>query len=292
MADAEMMIHKAVDVLDIGNLGEQANARKIAVTPDIAAEWLANQAPNRPLSQCHFNKMIADLEAGTWYYNGETIKFNKLGQLFDGQHRLEAIVRSGVTTFMMVAYDLDDTLVDYNRTRSASDILTIKYLMSNGTMVSGTVGLVLRYENTLPGQRLASGASAFLRKTSIVERAVTDLSISESCRLVGKSGWEGWMPPSVMAFVYHMARQTSPVEAEHFVHKCRTGEFVKGEPSHTLRTGLTVRRPYDTKPKRDMIAALTAKAWLAHEIGARIGNLKYPDGEQFPRFRCDSLRDR
>lgn len=292
MVDAKTSLEMAFDMIDIANLGAQAKAREIQVTPGLALAWLGHQAPNRPVSRSHSNKMIEDMRSGTWYYNGETIKFNKRGELFDGAHRLEAIVRSGATVAMMVVYDVDDTLVDNNRTRTAADVLAIKYLMSNGTMVAGTVKLLLRYENTQPGQRLASDASPFLRKTAIIERAADDLSIGESCRLVGKSGWEGWMPPSVMAFVYHMARQTSPVEAEKFVHKCRCGEFVKGEPSHTLRTTLTVRRPFDTKPKRDMIAALTTKAWIAHEIGARIARLKYPDGEQFPRFRCDSVRDR
>jgi hypothetical protein len=58
------------------------NVRMIAnvetFTPELATEVLRAQNPdkNRNLNMAHVHKLAADIKAGRWMLNGETIKFN------------------------------------------------------------------------------------------------------------------------------------------------------------------------------------------------------------------------
>lgn len=68
------------------------------------------------------------MEAGRWRLNGETVKFSATGHLYDGQHRLNAVVQSGTTVPMVVIRGLGDDVmptVDAGAKRSYSDALKL-----------------------------------------------------------------------------------------------------------------------------------------------------------------------
>lgn len=68
------------------------------VTPELARQLLAQLAPyQRKIELRHVQALEADMRAGRWKPNGSPIRFDKNGNLCDGQHRLAACIRSGVT---------------------------------------------------------------------------------------------------------------------------------------------------------------------------------------------------
>lgn len=86
------------------------------VEPHTAAEYLKlNRDNNRNRVASTVTKYARDMANGSWQLNGQSIKFDKDGQLFDGQHRLEAGVRSqtpfasivvrNVNNFAFATYD-------------------------------------------------------------------------------------------------------------------------------------------------------------------------------------------
>jgi hypothetical protein len=98
------------------------------ITPDKAREYLAANRFNRPLSRTVVADYVAAMKAGEWLLNGEAIKFDWNGQLVDGQHRLEAIVRAEVPTDFVVIRDLDPGVfktLDTGKKRTAADVLSI-----------------------------------------------------------------------------------------------------------------------------------------------------------------------
>jgi hypothetical protein len=68
-------------------------------------------------------------QRGEWDLNGQTIKVSVDGALLDGQHRLEAVVHSGVTISSVVVRGLSpaarDT-IDTGRRRRLADVLAIE----------------------------------------------------------------------------------------------------------------------------------------------------------------------
>lgn len=98
------------------------------VTPALAESYLRSNDKNRPLSASRLAAMSAVMRGGGWQNNGEAVIFSNSDKLLDGQHRLGAIVDSGVTQRILVVRGVEDEAfhtIDTGRIRRSSDILAI-----------------------------------------------------------------------------------------------------------------------------------------------------------------------
>ena len=67
------------------------------IDPEMAARLLETNTKNRPLDRRSITAMIRDMREGRWQFNAAPIVVDETGKLADGQHKLTAIVESGVT---------------------------------------------------------------------------------------------------------------------------------------------------------------------------------------------------
>ena len=72
------------------------------VTPDIAESWIATMVPNRKLKDSTVASYANDMTNGDWLLSPQGIAFDDAGRLFDGQHRLRAVIRAGVAVNLLV----------------------------------------------------------------------------------------------------------------------------------------------------------------------------------------------
>lgn len=97
------------------------------ITPEKAKVYLEKNVPNnRPINEMRVRNYVHDMLTGAWSDNGETIKFNTQGELIDGQHRLTAIVKAGVSIWTWVARDVDKNAfwtVDTGAIRTGAQIM-------------------------------------------------------------------------------------------------------------------------------------------------------------------------
>ena len=113
----------------------------VTVTPQEAALWLnTKNSNNRPISENAVAKYSQEMKERRWKLNGQSIGFNKAGQLTNGQHRLLACVRSNTPFETVVVYgvenDVFDTIDDCN-SRSLADVLHIKGETGSGLLSCG-----------------------------------------------------------------------------------------------------------------------------------------------------------
>jgi len=80
----------------------------VLITPDLAAMWLktSNKA-NRSIGERHVDKLANDMISGKWRTTHQGIAFYEDGVLADGQHRLAAIIKSGIAQQMLVVTGLE-----------------------------------------------------------------------------------------------------------------------------------------------------------------------------------------
>ena len=97
------------------------------ITPEIAESMLENNPNNRTVSNGTVKAYAADMLADNWdEKTGVAISIDADGNLRDGQHRLEAIVLSGVSIHSWVCRNVaSDGIYDNNRKRSTSDQISI-----------------------------------------------------------------------------------------------------------------------------------------------------------------------
>src|SRR5690554_2314745 len=102
---------------------------RILITPDQAIKWLEQaNTNNRKLSQKHVDRLARDMTEGKWVLTHSGIAFGPDGTLLDGQHRLWAIVESGVSVEMFVWRGVEPQsmmAIDAGKSRSLADILNI-----------------------------------------------------------------------------------------------------------------------------------------------------------------------
>lgn len=125
------------------------------ITPAVAAAYLEFNRNNRPIKAKHVAQLAASMARGQWMLTHESIAFASSGRLIDGQHRLSAIVKSGITVRMAVTRDSDQntfavigdaarrtgcdvlsTLSEANASRLAGMIRCALEGMDRGAMVS------------------------------------------------------------------------------------------------------------------------------------------------------------
>lgn len=110
-------------------LAGRPTAKLTLVTPETAERWLERNESNRNIRPAHVAAMARDMVAGHWQLTGEAIKFDTDGRLIDGQHRLTAVVLSGVGVQMLVVSGLrseSQQVMDTGAKRTAFDALGLR----------------------------------------------------------------------------------------------------------------------------------------------------------------------
>lgn len=127
----------------------------VKVDPALAAEWLTHNTNNRPIRPAVLASYVRDMQAGRWQLTGEAIKFATDGTLLDGQHRLEAVVRSGATVQMFVISGLSPhtrEVMDTGSKRTTADALKMNG-ENNSVALAAGARLAVRFEQGLADER-------------------------------------------------------------------------------------------------------------------------------------------
>ena len=266
----------------------------VRVTPEIAARWLKNNGKNRNLSAVHAKRLAAVMAAGNWSLNGQTISFDDQGRLLDGQHRLTAVVLSGVSVDMAVATEVVDerafqTYDAIQLKRGANQIARMMAPIKNATKVSSAARIIMAWEaassyhefiNYFSGSKFIDpfpeDVAAKTVEISEEFNAVFD-SLGSFIKLArARSAW--------VALVIILKR-IDPVSTESFVYKLREGLFTDpNDPVKLLREKMLKDGGYGGVANNDrhfvvLLIHLTVKAWNAHIKGKTLPFLRFSPGQ-------------
>lgn len=178
----------------------------ILITPEMAQETLKRNTLNRTVRRKTVASYAAAMQAGMWKENGEPIIIGHDNILIDGQHRLLAIVASGKTLRMLVAFDVDPSTrdtVDGGLRRTNGDVLSIEGI-TNGPRVSACI-IGLAY--TVQGYRPQAGTipRELVINAYIENEAQVNAVIISSTRATSASGhrWEPAEWTSALVIAQH-----------------------------------------------------------------------------------------
>lgn len=115
----------------LSKLQEEMTSVVMEVTPQMAEQWLKrNHGKQRKVSWARIESFAADMTAGAWALTHQGICFGADGDLIDGQHRLHAIVRAGVSVRLLVIRNPEgqfETPIDRGRPRNLANIVGIPH---------------------------------------------------------------------------------------------------------------------------------------------------------------------
>jgi hypothetical protein len=130
---------------------EIAKLRASRLTLDAMSKLLDNRTShrrNRKVATPRVVRMARDMTNKNWHFTGDPIKLDETGFVVDGQHRLLAVLASGVKQHFAMLYDATaetQLVVDTGRTRSANDQLTIRGTR-NARYIAAAAALLLRWD--------------------------------------------------------------------------------------------------------------------------------------------------
>ena len=250
----------------------RAEAEIVVVTPEVAQAWLDTMGPNRHLNEANVARLSLDMQKGNWFQSGDPVRFDKKGRLRDGQHRLQALIRSGKSLPFHVLRNLDDRalqIVDTGKQRSFGDMLAMRegaQAVAPGLArkIAATAKMVWHYER---GSILSSGQAVShaeleltLRKHRGLPRAVEEVA-------------EGAVQPhAVLAFVYALAAEIAPRKARQWLTQVQDGESLRrGMPAYELRAMLVGQRGSGARQQMrgPFLAALIVQSFNAYNRGEK-----------------------
>ncbi|GAB6983540.1 hypothetical protein [Nocardioides pyridinolyticus] len=260
----------------------------VEVSPATAEEWLSKNPNNRNLRRPVVDSYARDMSAGHWHLNGETVKFSTSGELFDGQHRLHAIVASGATVPMVVVRGLSPDVmptVDAGAKRTYSDALKLQGEENTSTLAAVARRAVMWDR----GMKTNTGAikPTPLEMNDFLERHP---EIRASAELAARLASRESLPASVYGLCHWLFAQTDAEAATWFLMRVSDGDGIaSSDPIAQLRSRITRLRVRGGRINETVGLALTIRAWNAHRSGQARAKLQLPAGgltnENFPEPR-------
>lgn len=258
--------------------------REILITPEKAQEMLLKNNKNR-----NFNKLIIKnyaelMSKGFWKRNTfELIKLNADGEILDGQHRLMAVVRSGVPTYFHVAENLDNNIfdvLDTGKKRIASDVFQIQ-----GVKNSNCIPSIIRLYDNLKRQRMSNDYVSNVETLNIYEsnedfwQEVARLSLNYYSRYS-----KLLTPQEIGGFMAYIAEFYSLKDATLFFE-----DLASSNNSRTSAVNILTRKLFENKVNKvNKLSNVVKKAFILKTfkywiLKVDVKVLKFADGvDEFP----------
>jgi len=234
---------------------------------------------NRPLSRSHVEHLTKEMVNGNWKINGDTICLN-CEKLIDGQHRLAAVVASGVTIKSFVIEGLPSEIFDtkdIGKRRSAGDTLGVRG-EKNACRLAATLVMIDKY---MTGRADMSVKYTNSEIEGLLEK-YPDVRTS-----IHSNHSSGIIAPSVLDACHYLFSKKDVALADEFVEKITRGAgLVEGSPWYVLRERLLRNNLSKAKFKKPYIMAICIKAWNFTRAGKPVRVLTYREegahGEAYP----------
>ena len=253
------------------------------ITPTLAASWLKKNINNRSYNDHHAVAMSRDFKNGKAVENGESIKFDTDDRLIDGQHRLHAILKSGITLKMIVVTGLDTTpgvqnSIDIGRKRSFGDQLHIAGY-HNGDNLAGAISFLISFERGIVTGGGGTRPTPFEKWRYLLDHPDVETSLSTilSYRKKCTASTRSLLTPSSAAGLHYHFKDAGVELADEFFERLATGENMrKTHPVMVLRERL-IQNALSTHQKLSTKAAIaiTIKAWNSFVGGKQIKSLRW-----------------
>ena len=267
----------------------QMTAEIIRITPELARVWLGRNTDNRKLRKHRANVLAQEMSDGNWAANGESISFDTAGALVDGQHRLQAIINSGVisplTPIIMGIEPGVRSTVDTGLKRSAADVLSMRGERYAATL-AGTIQLWAAYY--LGDLKRMGTFKSKLSHTQVLKWLDDWPSIRDSVESAAAlaSGQRYCLAPAEACFLHHAITQggtSSEVAVEFLTSVLGGANLQEHSPVLALRRRLLDesrpgRSPMDKRTK----LALALKAFGFWNKGQSRKLLRFMPEEEFP----------
>lgn len=247
----------------------------VHITPELAQDWLALNTRNRTQSEDYVRRLTSAMQRGEFQFNGDGVRFSRSGVLLDGQHRLAAIVRSGVTVRQVVVQGLDDetqVTMDRQNRRTLGHYLQIQGEDQSKTLTAA-LNMAWQWDR---GHRwkVGSGAAELPSYEQAFEYLQANPNIRTSVDVAKPLRPKKVMRESTGALLHWVYSRINPDHADDFMERLVSGAHVDNDdPVWALRERSKDLRA-DKLETPQTVVPIACKAWNIYRAGRRIKTLR------------------
>lgn len=250
-------------------------ARIERITPAIAKDMIASTAiRQRTINRGNVEAIKRAIRAGQWTVNGEAIKLDVYGNLLDGQHRLTAVVETGITIETFVVRNVGTetfTTIDTGRMRRSYDVLGM-IGEADPMALSAAIRIAepMLVDNKLPMSRKtvmsADDQIAFLELFPGIRQYASMAMLAKSKGLARSLIW------GTLFFIGE--RTGDHVAVQEFGRRVLLGHNLDAKsPEYALREYLLSRKAGTDRDRNGMVVTII-RGWNAHRKGRSVSRLQ------------------
>lgn len=243
------------------------SASFITVTPETAARWLRQNSHNRTIREYDLDRYRRDMLAGEWHLDGAPIRFGTDGALLDGQHRLTAIVQTGVTLPLLVVRGIApgaQSVMDTGRRRTASDALSIEG-HENAALLAGMAALAIKVQT---GKLDAAGNRTTITHSEVLNFVNETPESKAACEFASKYARKTDCAPSMVAYTYMiLSRIDAAAAARFWIDAAEKVGLSEGDPVIALTNRFAEARRMGRKLSQRVALSAIYRAWNYRRTG-------------------------
>lgn len=264
----------------------------ISVTPQLAAELLELNTANRP--KMTRKDLDAAMTKDQWIENGDSIRISTEGVILDGQHRLDAIIKHGLTIKQDIATGIIPEAfktIDIGRIRTkAHTLATMGY--KNSTALASLVSSLISYEvnndfqkNTAKQILYNNDVASYMESLPEHELESIENSLAKGWRLYQKNNF---LSTPSWAFVDVVLGKIDREAADKFLDLCATGDGVNSRDKTSGIYQLRLKLNSSLFNKKGVFVsvaprvALVFRAWNLYRTNKVVKQLSWDDRQDFP----------
>ncbi len=262
------------------------------ITPDRARQLLTLNLKNRPLVKSNLKGLTDIIKTGKWMLNGDAIRISRDNVLIDGQHRLQAIIDTGIPCESLVVYGLGSEVfktIDIGAARTMSHTLAVSGAKNN-VLAAACIPHISRYKaGGVPVYGCGGKPSVVAKHEGMIFYELNKELIDFAASFITKkTKLKSWLSPSYAVFLAAIFAEIDKDGCIDFLSRLENGDFPRESPLFVLREKLinsTIKKNIEIK--KHFLAAYTIKTWNAVRSGNNIKILRWTtegdSKEDFPR---------
>jgi len=263
----------------------------LEINPEQAKEALETKFPEqRPLRPLHVKRLASEMSLGLFRLSADAILFIR-GRLANGQHRLSAVVESGIASKFLVLRTDDEEIykiTDCGMKRSVGDGLSLSDIKFYN-QVPLIANWVLLYESgriTIRGQGGGNARQKLgITRSRCIEYCIANKEIlSAAAEFVVPIHRETRLLPLGIAGALYVIgeRRGKPEQTKEFLKAV----FVSGGENSAgdLRNRLVLNKGARKRPANAYWFGVALRALKSYLNGTRPSVLKWEDGQEIPEI--------
>ena len=234
------------------------------ITPEIAAAWLLLMCRNRKLDRAKIRAYCASMRAGRWLDGPLTaVMFDTDGVPFDGQHKLTAIVQTGISVHLAV----------YRNVTKAYKNVTDTGKSRNGQNACELAGHPNSMASIVAARLVISLTEGEPNLKTIYLNDKLEPWVGENPRLYDMTvrcyGAKNILSPAALAAVLYIAQCNGGSDMDEKITSFITGVtegalMTSDDPRFVLREWAKNKRP---GKRAELVVSAIISAWNAHVLG-------------------------